>query len=89
MEVILGFAVGYWVGTRNGRDGLDKAIDSARAIWASPETRRLLAEGVSALEAAAPVITRMQQNRGGRPGIIRDVVADIVERRHEQRARAA
>jgi hypothetical protein len=56
MEVIVGFAVGYWVGTRNGRDGLQEAIDSARAIWASPETRRLLAEGLTTLEGATPAI---------------------------------
>jgi hypothetical protein len=67
MEVIFGFAVGYWVGTRHGRDGLQQAIVSARAIWASPETKRLLREGLTAFEATAPTI----------------------ERRHEQRARAA
>jgi hypothetical protein len=90
MEVIFGFAVGYWVGTRHGRDGLQQAIVSARAIWASPETKRLLREGLTAFEATAPAVERMQRNRRGiRAAIIRDVVDDIIERRHEQRARAA
>jgi hypothetical protein len=50
MEVVLGFAVGYWVGTRRGREGLQEAIDSARAIWESPETKRMFQDGLSALE---------------------------------------
>jgi hypothetical protein len=58
MEVVIGFAVGYWVGTRQGREGLARALDSARAIWESPETRRVLREGLSAIEAAAPAIDR-------------------------------
>ncbi len=28
VEVVLGFAVGYLVGTRQGREGLQKALDS-------------------------------------------------------------
>jgi hypothetical protein len=42
MEVLIGFAVGYWVGTRQGREGLERAMDSVREIAAHPETRRLL-----------------------------------------------
>jgi hypothetical protein len=50
MEVLIGFAVGYWVGTRHGRQGLEQAVDAARGIWASPEARHLLGEGLSALQ---------------------------------------
>jgi len=90
MEVILGFAVGYWVGTRQGRDGLQKAIDSARAIWTSPEAKRMLKDGLTAVEAAAPAIERLQRNRGGmRAAVIRNVVDEIIDRRYERRARAA
>jgi hypothetical protein len=53
VETVIGFAFGYWVGTRQGREGMQKALDSAREIWASPETRRLAAEGLSALESLA------------------------------------
>jgi hypothetical protein len=48
MEVLIGFAVGYWVGTRQGREGLERTMDSVRAIAARPETRRLLGVGRSA-----------------------------------------
>lgn len=61
MEAVIGFAVGYWVGTRQGRQGLQKALDSAQAIWASPETKRLLSEGLSAFETvAAPALDRLE-----------------------------
>jgi hypothetical protein len=53
VETVIGFAFGYWVGTRQGREGMQRALDSAREIWASPETRRLAVEGLSALEALA------------------------------------
>ncbi|HTU73852.1 MAG TPA: hypothetical protein VMG38_10075 [Trebonia sp.] len=90
MEVVIGFAAGYWVGTRHGREGLQRAIDSARAIWESPESKRLLRDGLTALEAAAPVIGRMQRSRGSiRADIIRDAVEHFIERRQEQRAWAA
>jgi hypothetical protein len=86
MEVILGFAVGYWIGTRHGRQGLDQALDSARAIWESPETRNLVREGLSALQAAAPVIDTMQNGRRDTGiALIRGVVDEIIERRFDRR----
>jgi hypothetical protein len=39
MEVLIGFAVGYWVGTRQGREGLERAIDSVREIAELAERR--------------------------------------------------
>jgi len=78
MEVVIGFAVGYWVGTRHGREGLARALDSARAIWESPETRRILRD-------AGPVVERFQQG-GTRAAIISSVVDEFRERRS---ARAA
>ena len=61
VETVIGFAFGYWVGTRHGREGMQRALDSAREIWASTETRRLAAEGLSALEAmAGPVRDKLR-----------------------------
>ena len=53
MEVVLGFAVGYYIGTRQGRKGLAEAIESAQAIMASPETRRFLSEAINTFETVA------------------------------------
>jgi hypothetical protein len=92
VEVVLGFVVGYWVGTRQGRKGLLQAMDSAQAIWASPETRRLLGEGLSAVEAlAAPAMDRMngRSGQGGRAALIGSVVDGLIERRQRRAPTAA
>jgi hypothetical protein len=47
METLIGFAIGYVVGTRQGRDGLRKARESFDAIRTSPEVRQLVATGAS------------------------------------------
>jgi hypothetical protein len=88
VEVVLGFAVGYWVGTRQGRKGLQQAMDSAQAIWASPETRKLLSEGLTVLEAAAgPAMNRLGgKSNGTRAALIGSVVDELIERRQARRA---
>lgn len=93
VEVIIGFAVGYWVGTRQGREGLQRALDSARAIWESPEARRLAGEGLSVVQSAAqaaPVPDILQKVAGNkRRALIRDVLDEIVENRFGRQAAAA
>ena len=87
VEVIFGFAIGYWVGTRQGRQGMQKALDSAQAIWASPETRRLLSEGLSAFETvAAPAMDRMGGKSGRSTALISSVMDELIERRQSRRA---
>jgi hypothetical protein len=87
MEVLIGFAVGYWVGTRQGRQGLERAMDSVREIAASPETRRLLAEG---LAAAAP-LTDFLAKRGKNTSfaVIRSILEEVADRRDSHQAQAA
>jgi hypothetical protein len=95
VEVVLGFAVGFYLGTRQGRDGLQKALESAQAIMASEETRRLLGEGLSALEsAAAPALDRISSRMGGtssrgKSALLGSVMDEVLERRHARRAAAA
>ncbi|MGH3235088.1 MAG: hypothetical protein ACRDOH_17940 [Streptosporangiaceae bacterium] len=88
MEVLIGFAVGYWVGTRQGREGLQHALDSAQAIWASPESRRLVSEGLTAFEAvAAPAMDRLgAKSNGRRAALISTVVDELIERRARRAA---
>ncbi len=87
MEAVIGFAVGYWVGTRQGRQGLQKALDSAQAIWASPETKRLLSEGLSAFETVAtPALDRLGGKSNRRSALISTVVDELIERRQSRRA---
>ena len=89
MEVVLGFAVGYYIGTRQGRKGLQEAIESAQAIMASPETRRLLSEAISTFEAVAgPAMERMgrKSSSGSRVAFIGSVVDELIERRSRRAA---
>ena len=88
MEVVIGFAVGYLVGTRQGRQGMQHALDSAQAIWASPETKRLVSEGLSAFETVAgPAMDRMgAKSSSRRTALISTVVDELIERRQARRA---
>jgi hypothetical protein len=91
VETVIGFAVGYWVGTRQGRRGMQQALDSAREIWESPETRRMAAEGLSALEAVAgPAMEALGRRSGGRGSAsIAAIVGEVIERRNARRAASA
>ncbi len=87
METVIGFVVGYLVGTRQGRQGMQNALESAQAIWASPETKRLLSEGLTAFEtAAAPAMDRMGAKSSRRSALISTVVDELIERRQGRRA---
>jgi hypothetical protein len=89
VEVVIGFAVGYYMGTRQGRKGLQDAIESAQAIMASPETRRVLGEAISTFESVAgPVLERMgrRSGSGSRAALIGSVVDELIERRSRRAA---
>ena len=87
VEVVLGFVVGYLVGTRQGRDGLRNALDSAQAIMASEESRRLLGEGLAALESvAAPALDRVNGRSKGKAALFGSVLDEVLERRQARRA---
>ena len=47
METLIGFAVGYVVGTQQGRDGLRRMQESVEALRSSPEVRAALLTGAS------------------------------------------
>lgn len=83
MEVLIGFAFGYWVGTKQGRDGIARALEAAREITSSPEARHLLEEGVEAVQTLAPGATSALLNGAGDVPTagIRDVIDGFVERR--------
>jgi hypothetical protein len=89
VEVVLGFAVGYYIGTRQGRKGLLEAIESAQAIMASPETRRMLSEAITTFETVAgPALERVGRGsgHGKRAALIGSVVDELIERRSRRAA---
>ena len=66
---------------------MQKALDSAQAIWASPETKRLLSEGLSAFETVAtPAMDRLGGKSNRRSALISTVVDELIERRQSRRA---
>jgi hypothetical protein len=88
VEVVLGFAVGYYIGTRQGRKGLQEAIESAQAIMASPETRRILSEAITTFESVAgPAMERVgRRTSGTRAALFGSVVDELIERRARRAA---
>jgi hypothetical protein len=89
VEVVFGFAVGYYIGTRQGRKGLQEAIESAQAIMASAETRRFLSQAINTFEAVAgPAMERVgrRSGTGNRVAFIGSVVDELIERRSRRAA---
>lgn len=72
METLIGFVVGYLVGTREGKGGLERLKASVSAILSSDEVRSLAGQ---AMAAAEPVV-----RRGGFGGIGGSVVRQVVSR---------
>jgi hypothetical protein len=60
METVIGFIIGYLVGSREGKDGIVRLRTSADAIMHSPEVRRLTAQAITIAESA----TKEASSRG-------------------------
>ena len=76
METIVGFVAGYLVGTREGRDGLDRLRSSWHSIRTSPEVRKLAGEAVTMAEMAV----RQVSGHGSLGGAVSDVRDMLVSR---------
>jgi hypothetical protein len=50
METIMGFAIGYFVGSRDGQGGPERLRESWREIRNSPEARRLAGQAIGLAE---------------------------------------
>ena len=75
METLIGFAVGYLVGTRQGRDGLAKVRESWDAIRQSPEVRQLMQTGAKVAGSAV-----RQVLSGGGGAMISDVMDTLARK---------
>jgi hypothetical protein len=88
METLIGFVVGYLVGAREGKGGLERLKVSVNSILASPEARRLVGE---AMAVAQPVAQRATSaglgNIGGLGGtVVRELVSRASSAREGSRA---
>jgi hypothetical protein len=78
METIIGFVVGYMVGAREGKGGLERLKVSVSAIISSPEARRMVSEAIA---VAQPVIQRASGvGLGNFGGVGGAVVKQLVNR---------
>jgi hypothetical protein len=75
METIIGFVVGFIVGTREGKDGLDRLRKSWHSIRTSPEAHRLVREATTVAESVA-----RQAAKGGLGGTVNGVT-DVLMRK--------
>ena len=80
METIIGFVAGYLVGSRDGREGLERLRTSWRAIRTSPEVHRLVADTVVVAES-----TLRRAATGGLSGTVH-TVSDLISSRSASRA---
>lgn len=87
METIIGFVVGYLVGSREGKAGLERLRTSANAIMRSPEVRRLAAEAITVAESTARQVS--SQGAGGIGGSVARTLIDRVTDTRREGSRAA
>ena len=88
METIIGFVVGYLVGAKEGKSGVERLKVSISSILASPEARRLVGE---AMTVAEPVMRKASSaglgNLGGIGGtVVRQIVNRAAGAREESHA---
>jgi len=63
VEVLIGFAAGFLVGTREGRDGVAKLRSSVTTIRGSGDAKLLVGEAATVL---APIMREVARATGGR-----------------------
>jgi hypothetical protein len=76
METIVGFVAGYLVGTREGKDGLERMRSSWHSIRTSPEVRKLAADAITLVEG----VMRQSPGRAGIGGAVGNVTDMLVRR---------
>ena len=75
METLIGFVVGFMVGTQQGRDGLARMRSSVDAIRNSPQTRQAVVTGIAIAGSAA------KQVLGGGAGAVLTGAVDAFSRK--------
>lgn len=88
METLIGFVVGYLVGSREGKEGMERLKTSVSSIIGSAEARRMLAEAVAVAE---PIARRASSTglatMGGLGGtVVRQIVNRAAGTRENPRA---
>ena len=88
METVIGFVVGYLVGSREGQAGLARLKQSWRAIRTSPEVKRLASEAISLAEATVKQTNGLSAGKIG-GAVARSVIQRVTADNRRESPRAA
>jgi hypothetical protein len=81
MGVIVAFLVGYVLGTRAGREGMQQLVNAVEEIAQSPEVRGLVATGMSLLDGSlreAVLPSDRRSSRATTAGSIADLAIGVI-----------
>jgi hypothetical protein len=81
MGVILAFFIGYVLGTRAGREGMQQLVAAVEDIAQSPEVRGLVATAVSLLDGSLREVVLPSDKRGSRAttgGLMADLAVGVI-----------
>jgi hypothetical protein len=65
METLVGFAFGFWLGTKEGKEGVAKILESWKAIRESTELKNLVG---GAIGVVVPIVSEIRANGAGAIG---------------------
>ncbi len=77
MGVVIAFFVGYVLGTRAGREGMEQFIDAIEQIAESDEVRGLVATGAGLVGSPLRELLLPNDKRARSGGSFADVAADV------------
>lgn len=76
METLIGFAIGYWAGTRDGSEGLSKAMSAFDAIIKSDGLKGFMSQGMA---MGGTLLSKGLSDSGG-SAIAANVMGIVAER---------
>ncbi len=59
METLVGFAFGFWLGTKEGKEGVAKLVESWKAIRSSTELKNLVG---GAIAVVVPIVSEIKSS---------------------------
>lgn len=59
METLVGFAFGFWLGTKEGKEGVAKIVESWKTIRESTELKNLVG---GALGVVVPIVSEIRSS---------------------------
>jgi hypothetical protein len=77
METLIGFAIGYWAGTRDGREGVTKALAALNALANSDQLKNLVSQGV---QVGGQLVAKSLSGQSGGNALAANVMGVVADR---------